>query len=308
MDLALITAKQVVELFIMIAAGVVLKKAGMIGKSEKCFLTGLLIKFVVPCMILNSYMGSMDSEILTNVWLSFVYSTVLCILGIVITLICSGFVCVSDRGIFKFACSFSNAAYMGFPLIRALFGNEGIMYAGAYVTVFNILLWTIGCVFFSDKLSLKKLINNLLTCPPIIAVVAGLIISFCNVPVVDVLSEPIGMVGAMTTPLSMIITGVTMAECGVVQLLRKKNLFKAVLIRLIVIPAVSIGLFMILKISGTAAVVTLILEACPAAAITTMFAIQYKKDEQYAAAVVVMSTILSIITLPACAYLLTGLL
>ncbi len=308
MNLALITAKQVAELFLLIAAGVFLKKIGMIGAKEKSFLSDLLIKFVVPCMIINSYMGSYSTDTLANIGLSFVYSIGLCVAGILITMELSGFVKEENRGIFRFACSFSNAAYMGFPLIRALFGEEGILYASSYVTVFNILLWTVGCVFFADRMSFGKLIKNVLSCPPILAVAVGLLIYFLQIPVPEVLSGPIGAVGEMTTPLSMIITGVTMAEAGVVSLLKKKNLFIAVAVRLLLIPAVCIGLFWLLGISGTAAVVTLLLEACPAAAITTMFAIWHGKDEQYAAAVVVISTLLSIITLPVCAYLLTVLL
>ena len=308
MNLALITAKQVAELFLLIAAGVFLKRIGMIGAKEKSFLSDLLIKFVVPCMILNSYMGSYSTDTLANIGLSFVYSIGLCVAGILITMAVSGLVKEENRGIFRFACSFSNAAYMGFPLIRALFGEEGILYASSYVTVFNILLWTVGCVFFADRMSFGKLIKNVLSCPPILAVAVGLLIYLLQIPVQVVLSEPIGAVGEMTTPLSMIITGVTMAEAGLLPLLKKKNLFIAVAVRLLLIPAVCIGVFWLLGISGTAVVVTLLLEACPAAAITTMFAIWHGKDEQYAAAVVVISTLLSIITLPVCAYLLTVLL
>lgn len=308
MELAMITAKQVAELFLMIAAGAVLKKTGMMKSREKTFLSDLLIKFVVPCMILDSYMGSYREDILADIGRSFVYSVVLCLIGIAVAAAVSGLAGEENRGIFKFACSFSNAAYMGFPLIRALFGEEGILYASAYVTIFNLLLWTVGCVFFSDKMSAGKLAKNLLTCPPILAVAAGLVIYFLHIPVAEVFSEPIGTVGAMTTPLSMIITGVTMAEAGILPLLKKKNLFPAVAVRLLFIPAVCLAVFRFLGITGMAATVTLILEACPAAAITTMFAIQYQKDEQYAAAVVVVSTLLSIVTLPVCAYLVTMLL
>lgn len=305
MELALITARQVVELFILIAAGVLLKKVGMINGDNKRFLSDLLIKFVVPCMILSSYMGSYEDNILGNIGRSFLYSVVLCVIGIVISIIAAHFVKEENRGIFKFACSFSNAAYMGFPLIRALFGDEGILYASAYVTVFNILLWTVGCVFFADRMPVKKLIRNLITCPPIIAVAVGLIIYFFRIPVAGIIAEPIGTVGAMTTPLSMIITGVTMAEAGFLSLLKKKNLCIAIVVRLFLIPLVCLGVFKLLNLTGITAMVTLILEACPAAAITTLFAIQHKRDEQYAASVVVISTLLSIITLPGYAYLLT---
>ena len=308
MELAIITARQVIELFILIAAGVLLKKIGMISKDTKRFLSDLLIKFVVPCMILNSYIGSYEDNVLSNIGRSFLYSVVLCVLGIIISLVIAKFVREESRGIFKFACSFSNAAYMGFPLIRALFGDEGILYASAYVTVFNILLWTVGCVFFADRMPLKQLLKNLVSCPPIIAVAAGLIIYLLKIPVADVIAEPIGTIGAMTTPLSMIITGATMAENSFLSLLKKQNLCIAIVVRLVLIPLVCLVIFKLLGLNGMTAMVTLILEACPAAAITTLFAIQHNKDEQYAAAVVVISTFLSIITLPCYAYLLTCVL
>lgn len=298
MSLAIITAKQVAELFIMIAAGFVLKKTNMFGSDGKKIMSDLLIKFVVPCMILNSYIGSYDDSVLGNVGLAFVYSIVLCTAGIAITLAISKLVCEGDKGIFRFACSFSNAAYMGFPLIRALFGEEGILYASAYVTVFNILLWTVGCVFFADRLSLRSLMKNLMTCPPILAVAAGLLIYILRVQIPEILAEPISSIGAMTTPLSMLITGATMAEAGVFSLVKDKRVYFAAVIRLAVIPAAGLLLFRLVGFLGMAAQTALILEACPAAAITTLFAIQHNMDEGYAAGIVAISTIFSIVTLP----------
>ena len=193
---------------------------------------------------------------------------------------------------------------MGFPLIRALFGEEGILYASSYVTVFNILLWSVGYVFFADKMPIKKLLKNLITCPPIIAVVVGLIIYLFKIPVTNIIADPISSVGAMTTPISMIVTGVAMGEAGIVRLIKQKHLLYGLFIRLILIPMVSLLVFYIFNISGIVATVTLVLEACPCAAITTMFAIQYGHDQKYAAALVVISTICSIVTLPLYVYLI----
>lgn len=66
------------------------------------------------------------------------------------------------RGIIRFATTFSNAAYMGFPLIQAMYGSEGVLYASVYVTVFNILLWTVGIVYVSESMSFKELLKRLL--------------------------------------------------------------------------------------------------------------------------------------------------
>ena len=102
----------------------------------------------------------------------------------------------------------------------------------------------------------------------------------------------------MNTPLSMVITGITVAETDVRCILKDKNLWIAVLVRLILIPCICTAVFVLFHFSGIPAVVCLILEACPAAAITTMLAFQYGKDQQYAAGLVVVSTLLSIVSLP----------
>ena len=100
----------------------------------------------------------------------------------------------------------------------------------------------------------------------------------------------------------MIITGVTIAEAGVVKLLKKKNISFALFVRLLLIPVISLFVFYIFNINGIVATITLILEACPAAAITTMFAIEHDRDQEYAAGLI--STVLSIITLPIYVYII----
>lgn len=305
MELALICLKQVVQLFILILCGVVIEKSKTAGKDGKQLLSSLLIKFAVPCMIVNSYIGSYDSNVSNNITLSFIYSVLICVVGILISILAAKFVKVENRATFKFACSFSNAAYMGFPLVKALFGDEGIIYASSYVTVFNILLWSIGYMYFTNKTSFKDLIKNLITCPPIIAVVIGLIIYIFKIPVIDVIASPIESIGSLTTPISMFIIGMTIAESDIKSLLKNVEIYYAILIRLIIIPIISLIIIKCFKMPDIVRNAILILHACPAAAITTLLAIENKKDEQYAAGVVVISIILSIISLPLYTYLLT---
>ena len=55
MELAIITVKQVLELFVLIISGIFLYKKNIIREDGKKLLSDILIKFVVPCMIINSY-------------------------------------------------------------------------------------------------------------------------------------------------------------------------------------------------------------------------------------------------------------
>lgn len=305
MELAIITVKQVLELFVLIISGIFLYKKNIIREDGKKLLSDILIKFVVPCMIINSYMGKFNDEVLDNIGKSFIYSIILCVLGIVISLAVSFVVSDEHKGIFRFACSFSNAAYMGFPLIQAMYGSEGVLYASVYVTVFNILLWTVGIVYVSESMSFKELLKKIVTCPPIISVAVGLVIFLARIPVADVLKDTFNVVGGMNTPLSMIITGITISQFPLLSILKDKRVYFTVILRMFIIPVICTLVMYLIHARGMVAVITIILEACPCAAITTLFAIKFGHDQKLAVGAVTLSTLISIITLP-CLALLAG--
>ena len=305
MELAVITAKQVAELLLMILAGAVCCKAGVFKPKEKSVLSNLLLYLVVPAMVLDSYMVEFDPATFHNLMLSFGLGAVVLLVGLGVAFAATARVNKDVRPILWFACAFSNAGYMGFPLIRALFGAEGLLYASGFVTVFNILIWTIGYVVVSGKVDPKETVRAVVTCPCIIAVAVGLVIYLARIPVPELLTGPIGAIGDMNTPLSMIITGATIASSDLKKLLKNKNLFLVWALRMLAIPAVELVIFGLLGLHGMVPTIVLLLEACPCAAITTMFAIQYHHDEELAAGAVVFSTLSSILTLPLYALLVT---
>ena len=109
----------------------------------------------------------------------------------------------------------------------------------------------------------------------------------------------------MNTPLSMLITGMLIAAGDVRSIMTDKHIWKLASVRMLLIPAATLALFGALGFHGTAAQVVTLLECCPAAAITSVFAVQFGHDEHFAAGSVVLTTLLSIITLPLCALIIT---
>lgn len=309
MQLAVITIRQVVILFFMIAAGFACAKFGVVKKEAKQAFSDLLVGVVVPCMVINSYLTPFDPQTLNNLFLAYGLSILLLVVGGAVTFFCTARTTPEHRPILRFACIYSNAAYMGFPLISVLFGSEGLLYASAFVTIFNILLWTQGVLMLQGtRLNLRQTIRTILTTPVLLAVAAGLVLYLTQIPVPELIRSPLEMIGNMNTPLSMFITGMMIAESDLKGLLSRKDLMPAVLIRLVLIPAACFVLYRLLGLRGMAAQVVLLLEACPCAAITSVFAIRFGGDEELAAGTVVASTLLSIITLPLCALLLDTLI
>ena len=307
MDLARITAGQVAMLFLLIGTGIAAVKAGVLKPEGKQTLSNLLVYLVVPAMILNSYRMEFSMEILHNLLAAFGMSTLAILMGTLLTLVLT--MGRKDRRtpIFRFACIFSNAAYMGFPLISALFGSEGLLYASAYVTVFNILLWTMGYGFVSGSSSPKEVLRSLLHTPVLYAMVAGLAIYLLQIPVPQLVAQPLELMANMTTPLSMVITGMLIAAGDLGGTVRSLAVWKLAAVRMVLIPAVCLGVFGLLGLQGMASQVVLLLECCPAAAITSVFAVQFGHDEDFAAGAVVLTTLLSILILPLCAWVITML-
>ncbi|MBS6978445.1 MAG: AEC family transporter [Faecalibacterium prausnitzii] len=289
MELALITAQQVAVLFLLIGTGMVAVKTGVLKLENKQALSNLLVYIIVPAMVVNSYRMEFSAQILHNLLAAFGMSVLSVLLGTVSTLLLTARKTGSRMPIFRFACIFSNAAYMGFPLISALFGSEGLLYASAYVTVFNILLWTLGYGLVSGGSSVKEVARSLVRTPVLYAIVVGLGIYLLQIPLPALITQPLELLAGVNTPLSMLITGMLIAAGDVRS----------------IVPAATLALFGVLGFHGTAAQVVTLLECCPAAAITSVFAVQFGHDEHFAAGSVVLTTLLSIVTLPLCALIIT---
>ncbi len=305
MELAMITAQQVAVLFLLISTGALAVKTGVLKPTDKQALSNLLVYIVVPAMIVNSYRMEFSMEILHNLLAAFGMSILAILIGTAITLALTARRKSSRLPIFRFACIFSNAAYMGFPLISALFGSEGLLYASAYVTVFNILLWTMGYAFVSGSSHPKEVLHSLLRTPVLYAMVIGLAIYLLQVPIPNIVAQPLELLAGINTPLSMLITGMLIAAGDLRSIVCSGPIWKLAAVRMLLIPAVCLAVFGLLGFHGTSTQVVVLLECCPAAAITSVFAVQFGHDERYAAGSVVLTTLLSIITLPLCALVIT---
>ena len=305
MELAMITAQQVAVLFLLIGTGALAVKTGVLKLENKQALSNLLVYVVVPAMVVNSYRMEFSAEILRNLLAAFGMSVLAILIGTVITLVLTRNKKGSRMPIFRFACIFSNAAYMGFPLISALFGSEGLLYASAYVTVFNLLLWTMGYGFVSGGSSVKEVAHSLVRTPVLYAIAVGLAIYLLQIPLPTLITQPLELLAGVNTPLSMLITGMLIAAGDVRSIVTDKHIWKLAAVRMALIPAVCLVVFGLVGFHGMAAQVVALLECCPAAAITSVFAVQFGHDERYAAGSVVLTTLLSIVTLPLCALIIT---
>lgn len=297
-SLVSITAQQVLVMFLLILVGYLAVRAQVLGAEARRSFSTLLVNIVVPAMIVDSYLIPFDPDILANLVRTALVSTGALLIGLGIALLATRRMQSPDRPILRFAITFSNAGYMGFPLIEALFGAEGLLYASIFNTFFNILIWTAGIALLDPGAKGANPVRELVKKPALLAVALGLVLYLGRVPVPDLIAQPIGLLGGMNTPLSMLITGIIIATSDLKAVIRRGALWQTILLRMLAVPAAAVLLCLATGTGGMVGAVIILLEACPCAAITSVFAVQYRYDEQLAAGAVVVSTLLSIAALP----------
>ncbi len=216
----------------------------------------------------------------------------------------------------RFASVFSNCGYMGFPFLQTLFGGtdaigELLIYGSVVVGVFNILTWSIGVYMMTgDKkqMSVKKALLN----PTVLGLFLGLIVFFAlRVPIVDIAVEgttldtiltkliaSFNFLADMVTPLAMIVIGIRLANVSLKNLFLDKWAYVSCAFKLIVMSIVSIFSVAFLPISTTVKYAIFFLLSMPSATGTVLFAVQFGGDSESGSVFVLLSTILSILTIP----------
>ncbi len=303
-----IILSQIFILAIVVIIGVIAAKLRVLTPDSKDMLSKVIFNISLPLMLFTNFL-KLDAtpRLLVN---SF---TVLAVSGFVILfMLLAGWlgskiyrIPIEERAVFKVHSMFGNTIFLGFPLIRALYGEEGLLYATMFQLVSNILMWTVGVIVLThgNGVSWKKNIQRVFN-PNTIATLTGLLFFICSIKLPDVVVKPLSELGAANTWLSMLYIGAMLAFANVGGLLGKRSLYMISVNRLIFVPALLIALFVVsFSVIGLSpdklVTAVIVLEASmPCMATVVIMAREFDADDQQAVGNVFVSTVLSIFTLP----------
>jgi len=144
------------------------------------------------------------------------------------------------------------------------------------------------------KAEIKKVLLN----PSVIAVFIGIIIMVFNIQMPPALLSSIRSIGNMTGPLSMIIIGVILSKAKIKSYLMDWTVYYGMVTRLIIIPAILYFILLLIGDTSKVANTVIIMSAMPAAAMTSILAEIFDRQKEYAAVMVFITTLFSIITVP----------
>ncbi|MDD3094232.1 MAG: AEC family transporter, partial [Clostridia bacterium] len=186
--------------------------------------------------------------------------------------------------------------YMGLPVLNSILGPKGLFLGAIFQMVFHLFTWTYGISLFTKsnkfKDSLKKMIN-----PSLIAVAIAIVLMFTGWKIPDTIQTVLKMMGELTTPLSMLLIGATLAQVSLKEVIKLKQIYIVTALRLLIIPAFVLLFLLFPSIPKISVYVVFVINAMPSAAITGILAMKYNNDEKLASSIVAFSTLISIITL-----------
>lgn len=295
-------------LFVLMLIGFICYKKRMITEMGGKALSSIVSDIANPAMILYAGMGSgaklQRSELAFTLVIAFAMFGALILISYLVPVVLRAE--RKSRGIYHVMTAFSNIGFMGFPIISAIYGPEGLLYASLFTVPYNILIYTYGIreIKNSDapkeKFRLVKLLN-----PGVVACILSMVIYLLNVQMPEIVLISTQYLSNLTSPLSMIVIGASIATINLRKLFLDVRLIIFSVIKLIAIP---IGAYLIIKQVVSSEMlrgVCLIMLATPVGSMTAVLANQYDGDSETATKGVALTTLLSVATIPLVSALLT---
>lgn len=303
-----IIISQIIILAIVVLIGAIAARFRIITEVSKDMLSKVVFNISLPLMLFTNFLRlDATPELLAN---SFVVLSVsgfmilfLLLLGWIATRIFS--LKGREAAIFKAHSMFGNTIFLGFPLIFALFGEEGLLYATMFQLVSNIIMWTVGVIVltYGEGVDWKKSIKRVLN-PNTIAILTGFIFFLLSIKLPRIILEPLSELGSANTWLSMLYIGAMLYFSGAGAFLKMKSVYVLSFNRLILGPALLILAFWLSAAAGLGSPDQLVLSvvilqaSMPAMASVVIMAKELGADDRLAVGNVFISTIFSIVTLP----------
>ncbi len=301
MDISVIIGVMI-KLFAIMALGFILAKVNYIDKQTNTKLSAIVSKITAPLLVISSVLASSPDNRLG-------------VLKVLLAGMCmyAGFivfaklVCVicrfpkKDRPLYECMLVFSNNSFMGFPVLQSLIGNEAIFYSAMIHFSFNILIFSYGInniAKCADGAQDKKFDFKMLINPGFILILTALALYLSGIRSDGIVYDTIYMVGNMTSPLSMLVLGASLAMYPIKESVSDWRSYVFAVIRLFAIPSITFVACKAIGINDFFTTIVTVTNAMPVASMVLMLGNQANIDTRVIVRNIFVTTVLSTVTVP----------
>ena len=296
----MVVFQTMLKLFLLLILGFVLFKCHIFDEYTNKKISALIINVASPMLIISSIAGiegSNKSIVFMMIGAGILMYIGFIILGKIINRIFP--FPKKDWPVYECMVVFANTGFMGYPVLLDVFGQEAVFYASLIHMAFNFFVYTyaIMCLTKGDDSEFKLNFKQLLT-PGIILIFVGIFIYLFDIQLPSVLMDTINSVGSLTAPLSMMMIGSSLAVYPIKDSFTDWRSYVFAFVRLMIVPFVTMIMCRLLHIDAYYANITIITNAMPVGSMVLMLATQYNANVKIVTRNIVVSTLLSVITIP----------
>ncbi len=286
-------------LFAMMLIGALLKKKGIISAEGKRCLTDLCVNVVIPCNIFKSCLIEFNKEIFRSCSLLLLSAVLLQIICLILNRFLFNRYEPRQKKVLQYCTIVPMSGFLGNPIAEGLYDKLGVLYTSIFLIPMRIVMWSVGTTYFvaDAKVDKKKVLKNVLMHPCLVAIYLGLICMVTQVRLPAIITETVRYIGSCNSALTMFIVGTILADVKLSEIINRDTLLFSI-VRLGFLPALAYGLGLILELDSVSHGVSVLMTGMPAGATAAIFAARYDSDAPFATKCVVMTTLVSMLTLP----------
>lgn len=298
---------EMIVLFLVMITGYICEKLGYINEDVSKKLNIIILNVTTPFLILSSVTAYDINYSKNTVFIVLLIGFLMYLILPFVSLIINKIMRIEKEnyGLFLFMTTFSNIGFMGYPVVRTIFGENAVFLCSLFNMVFGIFVYSLGVYLFNldnkenGSFDVKKIIN-----PGMISSVIAIIIFLFSIQIPTFLSSTFDMVGSITSPLAMMLIGCSLARIPIKEIFNDFRLYIYTIIRQIIIPLILIVVLRYIIKDPLILGITLVVMAMPIGNITVMFCGKYDGNTILASKAVFLTTICSFITIPILCYIL----
>ena len=294
------------KVFIMIFPGYLLSRLGMIKKQHTEAMTLIITTVTYPCLVIDAMQMEYSTEVINNCKVLVVLFFAIISISLIISKLVVRFVNLppAQSNVLAFMMTFGNTGFLGLPVLNGLFGKEAVFYGALCDSTFDLLMMSVGVALIrmaaagETKINIKEALKSFIN-PCFIGVIIGLILYVCKITLPAIVGGPVASIGAVTSPLAMMVVGSHLGRIRFRELFTNKYAYLICVLKLLLAPAMAILLVKIFLGLGSLFTTVIILEsAMPCAMFAVILSERYKADVEFATKGVMMTTFVSLITIP----------
>ena len=303
-----ILISQILVMFLLMAVGYICFRLKYLTNDGAGQLSMILTRIVAPSVIIDSFQREFEPALGTEL----IISAGCAFLAMGLSILVSHILFRADRPHKNYADKrmcvvFTNCGFMALPLLDALYGSHGLFLGSAFIAVNNVILWSYGITQLSQETSRSQKIRNAVLNPGTVSLAIGLLFFLTPLELPEIPASCVSYLASLNTPVAMIILGAFLAQCDLRSCFRDKQVYFVTALRLLVLPLITMVIFLLLPLETTLRNTMLISAAAPVAMVCSMFGQVYGTDYLFSTRAIAVSTILSAVTIP-CLIALCGLL